>query len=215
MQKLLLTLLAAGAALSAQAGLDYTISGGSVSAQSTDPALVIQTDLSPLTPSIGIPFNLNDGQSQPVPFFMIRTDESTVNTSDPNDDTKAYPISATLMFSDPAANATVTGNTVGKLTGLISFPPIPFPIQGPGYGQVTWDGPADIVLGDREFTVTLNDAQFNEGFLFQGLNQDHVGTLITATVKQISSTVPDSGATATLLGGVLTAFGWVNRRLRR
>src|ERR1044071_906339 len=101
MQKLLFTLLVSSAALSTQATLlNYNIGGGSVVAQTTDPALVIHVDLAPLNPSIGVPFQLDDGQSHPVPFFMIRTDESTVNTSDPNDDTKAYPISATLIFSD-------------------------------------------------------------------------------------------------------------------
>ena len=76
-------------------GLPYTISGGSVSANS-GAGLIIQTSLNlPATP---FTFSLNNGESKSFNFFDIWTPETTVNP----DDEIARAISATLSFSDPS-----------------------------------------------------------------------------------------------------------------
>jgi hypothetical protein len=214
MQKLLIPMLAASAALVTHATtLHYAVGGGSVLAQTTDPALVIQTTLDANLSSVA--FNLDDGQSSSFPFFMIRTGESTVNTSDPLDDTHQYPISATLTFTEPVASAPNTGVTFGDIGPDVVIPFIGITVPGPGSGHVQWNVPANIVVGDRVFSVTLNDATFNTGFAFGGLDQSSPGALITATVTQISSNVPDGGATAGLIGIALGGMGLVGRRFRR
>src|SRR5436305_933272 len=111
MQKILIPLLSAATMLATHATtLHYAVSGGSVSAQTTDPKLAPNA------------FNLDDGQSAVFPFFVIRTPESTVNTSDPNDDTHPYPISATLTFSDPSTSAPNSGSTVGTIGADVFLP---------------------------------------------------------------------------------------------
>jgi hypothetical protein len=168
----------------------YEIGSGTVTAQTTEPGLVIDTMVKSTLP--GTEFTIDNGQSFTFSFFDIWTNEPTINP----DDTVSAPISATLNFIDPFTGATINGITVGGtwFKGLSQW------------GQVTWNGPVDVTLpGDRAFQITLSDATFNYGF--GGLNEGMMcGATVDATVTQISSdspdigTVPDAGGTAMLLG---------------
>ena len=177
-------------------GLSYTISGGSVSANSGD-GLMIQTSLNlPATP---FTFSLNDGESKSFKFFDIWTMESTVHP----DDEIARDISATLSFSDPVTNATINGITVGGsfLKGLTQW------------GEVKWNNLDPLNVGGRIFRISLTDEVFNAGLF--GLNDGpHYGATVRATVEQIGthSAVPDGGSTAMLLGLSLLGIGLVSRK---
>ena len=169
----------------------YQLSGGSVTALSSEPGLVLQTAIMPTLP--GTAFTLNDGTSATFDFFEIWTNEPTINPDDKVPNT----ISATLNFADPLTGGTVTGITVGGSYA-----------QGATqWGAVTWNGPVTITLaGDRVFTISLTDETFNYGFF--GLAQGQMcGAIVQATVTQLSS-VPDTGSTAMLLGAALAAIGF-------
>ncbi len=145
----LLTLLAP-AALAVP--LHYTVAGGTETGNFNDPGLVIHTANDPGL--AGTSFTLNDGGSSTFNFFNIWTDETTINP----DDTISMDISATLNFSDPISGGTIHGVTVGGsiLFGLAQW------------GQITWDGPTIITLGDRVFSISFTNEIFNFGFF--GLN---------------------------------------------
>lgn len=175
----------------------YEIAGGSINGNFADPGLVIHTSLSGgLT---GTSFTLNDGGSSTFNFFSIWTDETTVNS----DDLVAHAISATLNFSDPLTGATVNGVTFGGsiLFGLSQW------------GQIQWNGPTTITLGDRVFSLSLSNEIFNPGIF--GLSDGQgCGATIEATVRQISSSlsnpsgssVPEQGNTILLLGAAAGAL---------
>ncbi len=178
---------------------NYEIGTGSfVSANSTDPGLTIQTSID--AGVSGRTFALDDGQFTTFSFFSIWTTESTVNAGE---DTVPMSISATLDFTDPSTGATVKGVTFGgfALFGLSQ------------YGSVTWNGPVTVdIPGDRSFMVSLNDAKFNKGLF--GLSGDQrSGATISATVTQVSSSVPDGASTAGLLGLAFLGLGALRRKL--
>ena len=155
----------------------YELSGGTVTANSTEPGLVINTSVLPSV--AGTSFTLNDGGNSTFGFFDIWTDEPSINP----DDTKSFAISATLNFLNPLTGATVNGITFGGnfMQGLSQW------------GQVTWNGPVTVnVPGDRAFSVSLSDETFNWGFgaLHNGMM---CGATVSATVSQISSSAPDAG----------------------
>lgn len=183
--------------------LNYAIgTGSSVTAYTgSENGLQISSVLNPNLSTIN--FNLNDSQSFTFNFFTISTPESAVNS----DDKAPKTISATLEFGAPLTSATVGGDTVGVTTGLFGH------IE---FGEVTWNGPVDVTVGDREFQVTLSNEIFNEGILF-GLGRK--GAVVKATVEQLSSVearsdpAPDSGTTCELLGAAIVALGAVKRRL--
>jgi hypothetical protein len=184
----------------------YELDSGSVTAQSSEPGLVIDTTVKSTLP--GTSFTLDNGQSFTFSFFDIWTNEPTINP----DDTVSHAISATLNFVDPFTGATINGITVGGswFKGLSQW------------GQVTWDGPVDVnVPGDRAFQITLSDATFNYGF--GGLNEGMMcGATVDATITQISSenpdigrSVPDSGSTAMLFGvGLCGVLLMARKRVR-
>jgi hypothetical protein len=191
-------LLAIAAPVGDGIALSYTVSGGSVSANSGD-GLIINTSLA--LPQVPFSFSLDDGQSETFAFFNIWTPETTVNA----DDRIARDISATLTFSDPLTNATVDGLTFGGsiLFGLLQW------------GQVVWETPAPQFTAPdgRIFKVTLSDEVFNLGLF--GLNEGWCyGATVKATIKQIGSSysVPDNGATAMLLGLSLLATVIAHRK---
>jgi hypothetical protein len=84
------------------------------------------------------------------------------------------------------------------------------------WGQVVWETPAPEFTApeDRVFSVTLSDEVFNLGLF--GLNEGWCyGATVKATIKQIGSSyysVPDNGATATLLGLSLLATVVAHRK---
>src|SRR3954452_8791768 len=87
--------------------LNYTLAGGSVTADTAEPGLVIGTMVKPTV--TGTSFSLADGGSFTFSFFDIWTDEPKIES----DDLVASSISATLNFTDPFTGATVSGITVG------------------------------------------------------------------------------------------------------
>ncbi|MDB6147636.1 MAG: hypothetical protein JWO45_1300 [Spartobacteria bacterium] len=182
----------------------YELASGSVTANTSEPGLVIGTSVNPSVP--GTSFTLNDGGSTTFSFFDIWTDEPTINS----DDKVSFGISATLNFVDPFTGATVNGITVGGslFKGLSQW------------GELTWNGPVTVTVpGDRVFQITLSDETFNYGF--GGLNEGMMcGATVEATITQIGSTVPpalernvaDSGSTVVLLGVAVAGLGLLARK---
>jgi len=173
----------------------YTVGTDSkIDAHAADPGLVISTKLYDVA---GLNFSLDDGQKFDFDFFKIWTNETDVG----KDDTKAYLIEAILDFSNPNVDAVLDGTTVGytSFLGVLQ------------YGLLTWKGPSIIVLKDRTFSVSLENAKFNSGFL--GLDEGPcAGAKIKAHVKQCSSTkVPDSATTLSLLGLSLLGLACLRR----
>ena len=154
--------------------LNYTIGSGSVTANTTEPGLVINTAVDPSV--AGTSVTLDDAGTYTFSFFNIWTNEPKIKA----DDLAPLPISATLNFTDPFTGATIDGITVGGkwLQGLSQW------------GQVNWDGPVTVnVPGDRSFEISLSDATFNYGF--GGLNEGTLcGATVSATITQISSVTP-------------------------
>jgi hypothetical protein len=182
----------------------YELASGSVTANASEPGLVIGTSVNPSLP--GTSFTLNDGGSTTFSFFDIWTDEPTINS----DDKVSFGISATLNFVDPFTGATVNGITVGGslFKGLSQW------------GELTWNGPVTVTVpGDRVFQITLSDETFNYGF--GGLNEGMMcGATVEATITQIGSTtppalernVPDNGSTVVLLGVAVAGLGLLARK---
>ena len=82
------------------------------------------------------------------------------------------------------------------------------------WGQVTWNAPVTLQSGGFKFEVSLSDEVFNSGILW-GLDEGkRSGAIVQATVKQISSNVPDSGSTVALMGLSLVVVGAIARRRR-
>ncbi len=166
--------------------------------------LVIQTMVEPGV--AGTNFTLDDGQTYSFELFDIWTNETYVNS----DDTVPRQITATLDFAVPSSDPTITGDTVGTgiFCGIIQF------------GQVSWNGPATVVLsGDRTFQVSLSDEIFNIGLF--GLSDGPCwGADVKACITQIDSvvvaqeTVPDTGNSALLLGVAVVAIGLMAGRTR-
>ncbi len=192
------SILAIGALLlaSTQAwALSYTIgNGSSVSLNSSDPGLVVHSSMVPGL--AGSTFVLNDGQSTTLSFFRIWTSESAVNA----DDRVAKSIIATLDFLVPDESAIISGTTRGATQFLGLFQA----------GVLTWTGPALVTAADRVFSVALSDAVFNQGVLW-GLGCK--GATVEATITQVSSTVPDSATTLSLLGLALLGLVAMRRRV--
>ena len=185
--------------------LHYEIASGSVTADSAEPGLVIDTMVKSTLP--GTAFTLDNGGTFTFSFFDIWTNEPQIN----GDDLVSSPISATLNFSDPLTSATLNGITVGGIwsNGLSQW------------GQLTWNGPVTVTLaGDRTFTISLTDVTFNYGF--GGLNEGMMcGATVNATITQISSQVPeivpnvaDGGKTILMFGGALIGLVMVARGKR-
>src|SRR4030081_2232584 len=85
----------------------YEVGSGSVTADTSEPGLVIGTMVKPTVPATS--FTIDNGASFTFSFFDIWTDEATIH----RDDKVGSPISATLNFIDPFPGATVNGVTVG------------------------------------------------------------------------------------------------------
>lgn len=175
----------------------YEVSGGAISGNFNDPGLVINTSWAPGLS--GTSFTLDNGNSSTFNFFSIWTNETTVNA----DDLVSKAISVTLQFSDPMTGATVNGVTFGGsiLFGIAQW------------GQIQWNGPTTITLGDRVFSVALSDEMFNVGLF--GLSEGPgCGATVRATITQISSAmgVPDQGNTAMLLGVALAGLVFSSRK---
>ena len=181
--------------------MHYEVGSASVTANTAEPGLVIDTMVIPTV--AGTSFTINDGSSYTFSLFDIWTDEPTINA----DDKVGSPISATINFINPFTGATVNGITVGGswMKGLSQW------------GELTWSGPVTVTIpNDRTFQISLSNATFNYGF--GGLNEGMLcGATIDATVTQFSSiglSVPDGGQTAILLSAALVGLRLVPRKKR-
>ena len=188
----------------------YEIGSASTVEANTGSGLQLHWELDANLSSQGA--TLNDGDSFTFKFFDIWTDETSVD----NDDKDPKSITATLNFDVPSFDAEVIGYTVGvSFLGIIQL------------GAIIWEDPApNFTVGGRTFSVDLSNEIFNLGIF--GLNEGEAcGATISATVKQLSSTgsiptpfppqtqVPDSGATAMLLGFALLGITLYQRHLLR
>ncbi len=160
-----------------------------VTANSSDPGLVVQIDSGPgsfATPDLAV------GGSHVFDVFRIWTDETSVNGGE---DDVAKPISAAFTFTAPsgfggAASGTTTGARI--LGGLFQE------------GRLTWDGPLVLNFGKGntgQVTLALSDAIFNSG-LFGLNNGERHGADVTATLTYDVAPVPVPAALPLLLGGI-------------
>ncbi len=182
--------------------LTYEVgAGSSVTANTSDPGLLINTALDADLASVA--FGLDDGDSYSFSFFKIWANEDWVNS----DDLAPKAISAVLDFAVPSETATIGGSTVGVSVGVLGF------YQA---GRVIWSGPTVVNAGDRVFSVTLSDETFGEQYWWLGLGE--CGATVEATVTQGKSwkdipTTPDGGASLALLGMGLIGLGVLKRKL--
>src|SRR5438045_6498144 len=83
--------------------MHYEVGSATVTANTAEPGLVIDTMVKPAV--AGTSFTINDGSSYTFSLFDLWTDEPTINA----DDKVGCPISATLNFINPFTGAPVTG----------------------------------------------------------------------------------------------------------
>jgi hypothetical protein len=199
LSRLLTTLLASTSLLVLAPPLfatDYVISGGSVTANPAHPdnaGLEINTQVN--SGIAGLDFSLTDGGTITFPFFDIWTPEGSIQ----GDDLTPVPISATLNFSLPSIGANLSGVTFGGSIVIVQW------------GKVEWGSPVIVTTGDREFEVSLSDEIFNLGVFGLGKH----GATVNATVRQISSRVPDIANTFALFMAGLVGLAVLRRRFPR
>jgi hypothetical protein len=185
----------------AAASIQFELGSYSVAVQSTDPGLVIEYQK-----VLGEPHTLpllNVGGSYTTDLFKIWTDESTVNTTDPNDDTAPKPISVAFGFiaPPPAFGGSVAGSTVGLISGFLGWNQ---------RGSVTWNGPVDVSfgpLGDGVLRISLSNETFSQGVF--GLSGNKQGAMVEATFTLIKEplTVPEPASLVAWSGMALLSLG--------
>jgi hypothetical protein len=184
----------ATAAMAGSANAAHFVGGYSVTANTNDPGLKISTQDLPG----GIDFNLNSiGQSATADLFKIYTTETDVGA----DDKVAKAIKVLFSFSSPVAfNGAVNGTTWGSSSGWIQE------------GKVHWADPVYFDYAGGRLKVTLNDADFNEGWF--GLDEgsrDGAKIKATFTLVRGGSAVPEPATWAMMISG----FGMAGVALRR
>jgi hypothetical protein len=140
------------------------------------------------------------GATKTFTLFRISTPEGSVNADDLNDS----PIAVTFGFDSPfgASGDPITGGTSGESNWFWIFN-----FQN---GLLTWDGPQSFSFGNGGlFTVSLNGAEFNDGFY--GLGEDGAKVKATFTLDSLSSAVPEPATWAMMI----TGFGLAGTAIRR
>lgn len=180
--------------------LTFTLDNYNVSANISDPGLVVQTANILSEP---YEFDLILGESETIGLFDIWTDEDWANS----DDQVEQPIEVALSFTtpQPAFENRLNGETVGNRSFL-------------GWaqrGSLVWAGPTTFYFGsseDGELVATLSDKTFNYDNWWNGLNsgQKFRATVdLTLNYQAKASPVPEP--TTMLLFGTgllgLAAFG--------
>lgn len=137
----------------ANASVNFNLADFNISAASSDPGLVIETNklASPNTN-----FSLNVGDSFSVDLFRIWTNESVINLLD---DLQSQPISVTFSFDAPPPP--FGGPVSGSTTGTFAF----WVIGTSGGGAVDWAGATLLNFGpnmDGILQIELEDVTFNE-----------------------------------------------------
>jgi hypothetical protein len=213
-----------GAALAASVGLSlaasqaqatvFTLDSFSVTANASDPGLVVNINKLQTTP---LTFDLGATDPQTFDLFTVYTNESDVENGE---DTVAKPISVSFTFSAPTPNQVdpVTGETYGDYDPILLFG---FIYIGDYHaGELAWSngGQAQMVYGDNLtglMTITLNGGEFNEGAY--GLNEGKKkGLKVRATFDwdrdpTPTTAVPEPATWALMIGG----FGMAGAALRR
>lgn len=145
----------------------------------------------------GIDFNLSTiGSSASENLFTIYTNEKDI---DP-DDLVAKPITVNFTFTSPDSfGGAVGGSTVGQVNGKWEK------------GHVTWNDPMFLNFNGGQLKVTLNDADFNEGYkdLDKGV---YNGTKISANFQLLGAAVPEPATWAMMIAGFGMAGAMVRRR---
>lgn len=186
--------LALSLSAAAQASIQFGLSDYSVTAQSSDPGLVIQTAKLLNTPGTTYEFTLDGiNDFHVVDLFDIWTEETTVN---PAEDTVAKPISVAFSFiaPPPSFGGSNTGETEGVrgIFFFLGFIPVPY-----GEALVEWDGPVVFNFGpnnDGALQVSLTDVSFNSGLGYGTLTpgREH-GATVAAKFKLLAEPTPGLG----------------------
>lgn len=210
------------AALAATAGLAFaasqanatvfTLDSFDVTANPTDPGLVIQINKLQTTP---LTFDLGATDPQTFDLFTIYTDEGDVENGE---DTVAKPISVGFTFSEPLPNAVdpITGETYGDYDPMYLFG---FYIGNSHSGELVWNngGATQMRFGDNLtglMTITLNGGEFNEGPY--GLHEgQRKGLKVRATFDWDNdpiAAVPEPATWTLMIGGFGMAGAMIRRR---
>lgn len=144
-----------------------------------------------------INFTLNSiGQSSTEALFRIWTDETSVDGSDQSP--KA--ITVHFNFTSPVSfGGDVTGTTFGEISGNYQN------------GHVTWNDPVFLAFTGGQLKVTMNDADFSEGYKKLSDHGYWDGADISAKFELMSGAVPEPATWAMMI----TGFGMAGVALRR
>jgi hypothetical protein len=181
-------------------GVDFTLNSYTITANDTDPGLVVETQQILTTP---YSFTLDEGEMTGyINLFDIWTDETTVNNGE---DTVAKPISVAFDFTAPPPpfGGDATGSTNGVRSGIFGF------VQN---GEVTWNNPLILNYGEGgsgKLKIELTNTIFNKGVF--GLNEgEQYGGTVQVKFTNHTSPVPEP---LTLLGsGIALGFGGYMKR---